>query len=312
LTSFDQPFNQAPSLHIALLIILWRLYARHLPPAAQWPLHIWFTLVGVSVLTTYQHHFFDIPTGALLGAFCLWLWRDSGVSAFAGGTPAADRRRRVLAARYLFASALLAALAWWSGGAGWWLFWPALSLLLVAVNYAFLGPEGFQKDAGGRMSLGAQLLLAPYLIGAFLNSRSWTWREPKPIAVAANVWLGRIPRASEAAGFGAVIDLSAELPGASRARRWIAMPMLDLVPPSPAQLRDAAALIERERAAGTVLVCCALGYSRSAAAVAAWLITSGQAATVSDALARVGDARPRIVISAALRERIAMAAERAA
>ena len=31
LTSFDRPFNQAPSLHIALLVILWDLYARHLP-----------------------------------------------------------------------------------------------------------------------------------------------------------------------------------------------------------------------------------------------------------------------------------------
>ena len=38
LTSFDKPFNQAPSLHIALLVILWRLYARHLPRPAQWPL----------------------------------------------------------------------------------------------------------------------------------------------------------------------------------------------------------------------------------------------------------------------------------
>src|SRR5436190_9698693 len=67
LTSFDKPFNQAPSLHIALLVILWRLYAIHLPRPARWPLHLWFTLVGASVLTTYQHHFFDIPTGALLG-----------------------------------------------------------------------------------------------------------------------------------------------------------------------------------------------------------------------------------------------------
>src|SRR5688572_14103812 len=71
LTSFDRPFNQAPSLHIALLVILWRLYATHLPRLAQWPLHIWFTLIGASVLTTYQHHFFDIPTGAMLGLFCL-------------------------------------------------------------------------------------------------------------------------------------------------------------------------------------------------------------------------------------------------
>jgi hypothetical protein len=44
LTTFDKPFNQAPSLHIALLVILWKLYARHLPRAARWPLHLWFAL----------------------------------------------------------------------------------------------------------------------------------------------------------------------------------------------------------------------------------------------------------------------------
>ena len=80
LTSFDQPFNQAPSLHIALLVILWVLYARHVPRWASWLLHPWFALVGVSVLTTYQHHFIDIPTGALLGLFCLWAWPDQGPS----------------------------------------------------------------------------------------------------------------------------------------------------------------------------------------------------------------------------------------
>ena len=31
LMSFDKPYNQAPSLHIALLVILWAHYARHMP-----------------------------------------------------------------------------------------------------------------------------------------------------------------------------------------------------------------------------------------------------------------------------------------
>ena len=45
------------------------------------------------------------------------------------------------------------------------------------------------------------------------------------------------------------------------------------------------------RARGPVLVCCALGYSRSACAVAAWLLATGRAATVDAALARVRAAR---------------------
>jgi protein-tyrosine phosphatase len=51
--------------------------------------------------------------------------------------------------------------------------------------------------------------------------------------------------------------------------------MLDLVPPDPASLADAAGAIEALRARGPVLVCCALGFSRSACAIAAWLVSTG-------------------------------------
>ena len=68
------------------------------------------------------------------------------------------------------------------------------------------------------MSLAARLLLAPYLAGAFVNSRSWTRHEPKPVAIGDGVWLGRIPLAREAAGFATVVDLCAELPGAATRR----------------------------------------------------------------------------------------------
>jgi membrane-associated phospholipid phosphatase len=310
LTSFDQPFNQAPSLHIALLVILWRLYAKQLPRLAQWPLHIWFTLVGVSVLTTYQHHFFDIPTGALLGVVCMWLWPERGTGPLATAALATDRGRVAMATRYLMGAGAIAALAVWIGGAGLWLLWPAVSLALVAGNYAVFGPEGFQKHTDGCMSLAARLLFAPYLAGAFVNSRSWTRHQPKPVAVGDGVWLGRIPLAREAAGFATVVDLCAELPGGTGDATWICTPMLDLVPPPPAQLRSAAASIESGRSAGPVLVCCALGYSRSAATVATWLLTSNPARTMGEAIERVRGARSRIVIDSALRTAIATAAGR--
>jgi protein-tyrosine phosphatase len=87
------------------------------------------------------------------------------------------------------------------------------------------------------------------------------------------------------------------------------IPMLDLVPPQPAKLLEAAASIERARANGPVLVCCALGYSRSAATVATWLLASNGHSTVGQALATVREARPRIVIDGATRDAIASAAE---
>jgi len=68
LAGFDQPFNQLPSLHIALAVILWALYARKLSGIPRLAMDAWFLLICGSALTTYQHHFIDIPAGLLLGA----------------------------------------------------------------------------------------------------------------------------------------------------------------------------------------------------------------------------------------------------
>jgi len=78
LGALDMPFNQAPSLHIATATILFDLYTRMLP---RWTLPAtvaWALLVGASVLTTYQHHFIDVPTGFLLGLLCVWMWPLEG------------------------------------------------------------------------------------------------------------------------------------------------------------------------------------------------------------------------------------------
>jgi protein-tyrosine phosphatase len=61
-----------------------------------------------------------------------------------------------------------------------------------------------------------------------------------------------------------------------------------------------------------VLVCCALGASRSATAVAAWLVATGRAADADAALARVSAARPQSVLGDAHRDRVAAMAVRPA
>ena len=74
LLGFDRPFNQIPSLHIALAVILWVLYASKVSRAGRFIVDAVFLLICASVLTTYQHHFIDIPTGFALGWLCVWLW----------------------------------------------------------------------------------------------------------------------------------------------------------------------------------------------------------------------------------------------
>jgi protein-tyrosine phosphatase len=220
----------------------------------------------------------------------------AGESAASAWRYSTDPARQRLALAYLAGAIACAALALAIGGWALWLGWPALSLALVSTFYAGAGADGFQKDAQGRLGLAARWLLAPYLAGAWLNSRWWTRRAPEPVHVADGVWLGRMPARGDLDAFRGVVDVSAELalPDAPIERR--AVPMLDLVAPDPSSLARTAHEIERLRAQGPVLVCCALGYSRSACAVAAWLVWSGRAAGAEEAFARVRSARAEIVL----------------
>ncbi|MEJ6328533.1 phosphatase PAP2/dual specificity phosphatase family protein [Stenotrophomonas maltophilia] len=296
LLGFDKPFNQAPSLHIVLLIVLWVKFAHYLQGAWRLVLHAWALLIGISVLTTFQHHFIDIPTGLLVGWLCVWLWPDQGTPPLRAWQSAEDPARWRLALLYLLGAAVLLVPALALRGTALWLLWPAISLLLVALAYAGLGTAMFQKRNDGRLTMAARWLLAPYLGAAWINSRLWTWRAPQPSAVADGVWLGRIPRAALASPLHGVVDTCAELSCRAPGAAYASVPMLDMVVPSPAQLREAAAAIERLRMQGPVLVCCALGYSRSAASVATWLLCSGRARDAAEAVARIRAARPSIVL----------------
>ena len=299
LAGFDKPFNQAPSLHIILLIVIWaRLLAHISNPAARILLHSWMLLIGVSVLTTYQHHFIDIPTGVLAGFLCLWLWPERGVSPIRSALLTPDRRARAIGARYAAGTLAAAVVAQAGGGAWLWLWWPAVSLAIVAGNYVYFGVAGFQKQADGRLTVAAQWLLAPYLLGAWLNSRLWTRGQPEANHVADGVWLGRMPSTLEprVPPFAGIIDLTAELPAPAGAFGYGMFPILDLTAPSTEMLKGSAQAIERMRADGPVLVCCALGYSRSACAVAAWLLQTGRASDVAAATRLLTAARPWVVL----------------
>jgi membrane-associated phospholipid phosphatase len=296
LGSFDRPYNQAPSLHIALLVILWALYARHVPKRFHLALHGWSVLIGISVLTTWQHHFIDVPTGAALGLLCLWLWPEQGALRF---RVTRHRKRQRIATLYALGAAFLGFAALRLGGWHLWLPWPALSLMLVALNYLALGAAGFQKRADGTVPLAARLLLLPYLAGARLNA--WLWAGSDRFSeVGDGVWIGRLPNRlpEDTPAFPTIIDLCAELPAAPHAGRHVTLPALDLIPLSAGEMRHAAEAIEAARANGPVLVACALGYGRSAAAVATWLVTTGRAASPEAAIARLRAIRPRIAVDA--------------
>jgi hypothetical protein len=303
LRGFDQPFNQAPSLHIALAVILWDWYRQFIRPLwARLVLHVWAFAICASVLTTWQHHFIDIPTGALLGLVCVWLWPlERVVSMRRAWRFTRDPQRWKLAGFYVVGAALFLAAALYGGGVWLWLAWPAASLAFVALNYIGFGARGFQMNGQGRMGWAARWLFAPYRLGAAINAWLWTRKLPASVEVVHGLRLGRRPTHAEwlAAGKPRLVSLCAELQMPAGVPHARCVPLLDLTVPPAVRLQRAAAVIEGQRRnadGAPVWVCCALGFSRSAAAVIAWLGGYGSVGGMTQAEDAVRRARPQIVL----------------
>jgi protein-tyrosine phosphatase/membrane-associated phospholipid phosphatase len=291
----DQPYNLLPSLHIAFRTILAQLYARHTRGLWRTGSNIWFFLVGLSTLLTYQHHFMDVVGGFALGLYCIYFFRES-----TGRFPVIENRRVGL---YYGLAALIGALLiiWlWPWGA--LLLWPATSLGLVAAAYFGLGPVIYRKSEG-RLHWSALRVLAPCLLGQRL-SLLYYQRQCRPWdEVTDQVWIGRRLNHREAAaaaqlGVTAVLDLTAEFSETKpfRSLKYRNIPILDLTAPSTGQLREMATFIDGESQKGVVYIHCKIGYSRTAAAAAAYLLQTGKAGSVPEAISLLRRIRPAIVI----------------
>ncbi|MCI0362373.1 MAG: dual specificity protein phosphatase family protein [Phycisphaerales bacterium] len=294
--AMDKPHNLFPSLHIALRTILAELYARHTRGVLRWMSHIWFSLIGLSTLLTYQHHVIDIVGGFALALVCLY-----AVPAEAAGvrTPANFR----IARYYVAGAAIVAALAvaFWQYE-GWILLWPVTSLSLVAAAYLGSGPSIYRKR-DGRIALAAKLMLWPVLAGQWLSMRHYARRGSAWSQASDQVWIGRQLSESEAGelhkhGVVAVVDLTAEFsaPESLRVLEHLNLQVLDLCAPSQEQIKHAVAFIQEHASRGKVYVHCKAGYSRSAAVVGAYLIASGCAKDAGHAIALLRTARPAIVV----------------
>ena len=322
LVAFDLPYNQAPSLHIALSIIVGAFYWTRFPKI-RLPILLWQSLIALSVLTTYQHHFIDVPTGALLGWLVLWAIPQHGVSPFrrpfdtqgrlntskasfceaktneAGfreaKTSPATRSREIKIAMLYLAGAALSALPSLFGGAWLWMLWVSVSLSVVAFAYLTGNTTVFQKQADGRLSAAATILLLPYLAGVRLNMAYWLSGKAKTAQVRDGVWIGSVSGISD--DLSAVLDVCAEYPCPRYRGACRVLPLLDMVAPSENDLVQAASLLEAlRRQRGKVLTCCALGYGRSAAVVLTWLLVYGGCRDLAQATAELKQARPQMVL----------------
>ncbi|RYD88714.1 MAG: serine/threonine protein phosphatase, partial [Sphingobacteriales bacterium] len=151
--------------------------------------------------------------------------------------------------------------------------------------------------------------LAPYYWGARINVWYHLRTRPQLSHIVPGVYLGALSALPQLTASlratGAVLavaDFTAELP-VKPAGPYSALPTLDLLPMSSTQLRRAADIIEQLQQHGPVLVACALGVSRSAAALAAWLVCY-RAYSLEGALDLLVRQRNCVIISTAQREQL--------
>jgi membrane-associated phospholipid phosphatase len=305
LHGFDQPYNLVPSLHITLRTILADIYARHTKGALRVASHVWFSLIGFSTLLTYQHHIVDVIGGFILAAICFYLFREN--------SPRLPVIKNQKIGIYYFAGAcacLAVAFACWPW-TGIFL-WPAMSLAITATAYWGIGPAIYRKE-NGRLPLSTRVLLAPCLIGQWLSLLHYRRQGNIWNAVTPKIWIGSKLSEHEAQearrqGVTAVLDLTCEF---SETKTFLGLayknlPGLDLTELTQPQLREAADFIAHHSASGVVYVHCKAGYSRTAAAVGAFLIASDRANTVEECFELMRRARPAIIfrpeVSAALKQ----------
>ena len=291
----DKPYNLLPSLHIAFQTILAQHYHRHTRGVLRGASNLWFVLVGISTLLTYQHHFMDVVAGFALGVGCIYFIRESVPK-----LPVTQNRR--IGLYYALGALILACLAFefWPWGA--LLLWPITALLVVAAAYFGAGPVIYRKE-DGRLHWSARLVLGPCLLGQHVSRiyyrrqcRLWDQLTPR-------VWIGGTLNHSEGdaavqLGVTAVLDLTAEFSAAApyRALRYSNVPILDLTAPSIEQLREMASFIDEESKQGIVYIHCKIGYSRTAAAAAAYLLQTGKARGIEEALEQLRQVRPAIIV----------------
>jgi protein-tyrosine phosphatase len=121
--------------------------------------------------------------------------------------------------------------------------------------------------------------------------------------VTSDVWIGsqlngEAARQAIRAGVTAVLDLTAEFSKAEPFREitYRNIQVLDLTAPTSPQLDAMTEFITANVPNGIVYVHCKIGYSRSAAAVAAYLLATGTASDAEQAVSMIRRARPSIVV----------------
>ncbi|MEI6896834.1 MAG: dual specificity protein phosphatase family protein [Psychromonas sp.] len=290
----DKPFNQLPSLHVSFSIVFWFSMKSHIANRGlKCLLAAWLTLVVLSTVFVFQHHFIDLPCGLLVGFLAVYLFKkgrnESGLNLFM--TP----RHLKMALYYLIACIVLMVLSFKISPLFMYLF---ISMLSVSLIYAF-GANHFLLATNGKKNSIKWLLFAPYFLGCKLSWSFYKRALPLFAKVDEGIFVGRHPSLCEYSkistlGIDQVINLASELQFNKTALIQHRFNFLDQTIQDPASLHKVVLLIEEKKSQG-VYVHCALGLSRSILVIWAWMIYKGK--NNQEIKAHLTKIRPRYVQS---------------
>jgi len=304
--------NLFPSLHISLRWIIWDVYRRHTTGFLRYAIGGWFVLIALSTILAYQHQVIDVLGGDIVAILSFYAFPQCGPPVKRRPPQGMQLHSRVpaelpnknLRVGSIYATFSLMLLLFGYAARPWGIIlaWPAVALAILASAYFGFGSAVFRKSRG-RLPFSATALLAPYLLGAHLSSLYYRRSGEPYIEVAPGIVLGRKLNQQESVeavrqGVTAVLDLTAEYPESDP---FLVLPykniqILDLTTPTVDQLDEAVEFLRQHARGSKVYVHCALGYSRSACVVAAYLLVERKVLTVDEAVTTIRKMRPQSVL----------------
>ncbi len=184
----------------------------------------------------------------------------------------------------------------------------AAAFLGIALCYQMTWPGLLGKTRKGRLLPSSYLLLWPYhlLTRLSLLLRRALTREAPFDEIIPGLYLGgRLLPWEEARmkplSIKSVLDLTAEFSETRRLRNvpaYLCIPILDHTAPSQAEMELGIAFIREHLPKGPVYVHCALGHGRSATVLVGYLLASGRAKGLREALAFVQSRRRGVRLTA--------------
>ena len=278
----DLPYNQLPSLHVSLAMVVGYLYYTYFKGFFRWFFVVWFVLIAVSTLFVFQHHFIDLPAGVLVGFFTFYMIPISGKSRLPLNF--VSFKHLYVALHYLLLSIVFTGLAFRLHSIvllSLLSAWVAFSMLIIATLYVLGYNKITQKKNNGQIKLVYWLILWPYLLSNKILWKIWKYKDPPMVKVVNSIWLGRSleecdEKQTRQNDIKTIIDLSPEICGYSPSgviRHY--QPLLDLSVPDPELIKEITEIISQAKEYGNVLILCKFGLSRSMIVSCAFLMTQG-------------------------------------